>query len=206
MGTFVDEMAEFILAKEKPNIEKVLNEVTENIRKDFAIETYRLIDKYYETYEPMYYVRLYNRNGRGSKRTLGRSKGGVTKSSPRGKNKAGHANGLSLHSAITKGGENHPLIGVAGGNYVDGFVAGVVFDESYFKNDNMRHIDKGDNFSEWNIVENFLFAGEGGYGDWRSDPRSGYSELPADQELDTYMDNYYNTLYKHFENAKNKIK
>ena len=200
MGNFVDEMADYILSQERPEIEKAMKKVTENIRKDLAKETYRLIDKYYETYEPMYYVRIYSRNGRGSKRTLGRNKGGVTKSKPRGKN-----NGVSLHAAIVRGGENHPLIGVAGGNYVDGFVAGVVFDESYFKNNNMRHIGKGPNFTEWNIVENFLFAGEDGYGDWRR-WANGYNELPADQELEAYMGSYESTLIKHCSKASKKFK
>lgn len=190
MKDFVNEMVDLIIENEIPRIDKIMNEVTRNIRDDFAQETYRLLDNYYDDYTPIHYVRLY-----GAKRKL-RTK---TTRKPR-------AGGVSLHAAITRQGADGPAIGISGGSFYDGYVGGVIFDEDYFKGNSMRHLGKGKDFSEWNIVENFLFAGEGtGYGDWRSVSAADYNQHSADAAMNMYMNFYGPILDKHYENALKKF-
>ena len=68
----------------------------------------------------------------------------------------------------------------------------------------MRHIGKGSKFTEWNIVENFMFAGEGGYGDIRSYIDYGYPS--ADTELGLFMDLYGPTVDRYYKDALRKFK
>ena len=161
------------------------------IRTDFVRETYRLLDQYYDNYTPIRYVRVY-----GKKRKL-HTKSGTTTRKP----KAGQ---VSLYTAITRGGEGAPAIGVAGGSYYDGYIGGVVLDSDQFKRNGMRHIGKGSKFTEWNIVENFMFAGEGGYGDIRSYIDYGYPS--ADTELGHFMDLYGPTVDRYYKDALRKFK
>lgn len=188
MNDFTNELVNLIIEQESGRLDKVMQEVTTNIMKDFAKETYRLLDEYYENYTPIHYVRVYGRA-----RRL-RTKSGTTSGKPRGGQ-------VSLHIAISRGGENAPAIGVAGGNYADGYFGGIVLDESKFKGNGMRHIGKGNSFTEWNIVENFIYAGEGGYGDWRSTAQSGWNGVSADEQLRSYMARYKSQLDKHYNNA-----
>ena len=108
---------------------------------------------------------------------------------------------MSLHAAVFRGGENAPAIGYAGGSYDEGYYGGISFNSDYFKGNGMRHIGKGKNFTEWNIVENFLFAGQGGYGDWRSTEESGWTGTAADTEMQAFMDAYGPTFDRHYQNA-----
>lgn len=193
MKDFTNELVDLIIENEIPRLDKIMNEVTQKVRTDFAREVYRLLDEYYDNYTPIRYVRVY-----GAKRKL-RTKSGTTTRKPR-------AGQVSLHAAITRGGENAPAIGVAGGSYYDGYVGGVVLDEKKFKGNGMRHIGKGKGFTEWNIVENFMFAGEGvGYGDWRSVSVSGFSGHSADEAMNMFMDFYGPTLDKHYNDALKKF-
>lgn len=191
MKNFTDELIDMIIENEMPRIDKIMNEVTKNMSIDFAKETFRLLDEYYDNYTPIHYVRVY-----GKKRKL-RTKSGTTSRKPR-------AGQVSLHAAITRGGEDTPAIGVYGGSYYDGYIGGVVFDSSYFQKNSMRHIGKG--ISEWNIVENFLYAGEGvGVGDWRSVSTLGYSTPSADEAMNIYMDFYDPRFDEHYKNALKKF-
>lgn len=191
MRNFTDELVDMIIENEIPRIDKIMNEVTKNISIDFARETFRLLDEYYDNYTPIRYVRVY-----GQKRKL-RTKNGTTNRKPR-------AGQVSLHAAITRGGENDSAIGVYGGSYYDGYIGGVVFDSNYFQGNGMRHIGKG--ISEWNIVENFLYAGDGvGVGDWRSVSAAEYNEPSADEAMNVYMDFYGSTFDMHYKNALKKF-
>ena len=191
MRNFTDELVNLIIENEIPRIDKIMNEVTKNISIDFSREIFRLVDEYYDNYTPIRYVRVY-----GNKRKL-RTKKGTTSRKPR-------AGQVSLHAAITRGGENEPAIGVYGGSYYDGYVGGVVFDSSKFQRNGMRHIGKG--ISEWNIVENFLYAGDGvGVGDWRSVSEAEYNEPSADEAMNIYMDFYGPTFDTHYKNALKKF-
>ena len=191
MKDFTNELVDLIIENEVPRIDKIMNEVTKNIQTDFAREVYKLLDQYYDNYTPIRYVRVY-----GKKRKL-RTKSGKTTRKPR-------AGQVSLHAAITRGGEDAPAIGVSGGSYDTGYVGGIVLNADYFNGNHMRHIGKGKNFSEWNIVENFMFAGEGGYGDIRS--YVDYSFPSANEEMSRFMDAYGSTLDKHYNDALKNIR
>lgn len=191
MKDFTNELVDLIIENEKKNLDKIMDTVTQKITVDFARETYRLLDQYYDNYTPIRYVRVY-----GEKRKL-RTKSGTTTRKP----KAGQ---VSLHAAITRGGEDAPAIGVTGGSYEDGYVGGIVLDPDKFKGNDMRHIGKGKDFTEWNIVENFMFAGEGGYGDIRS--YVDYSYPSADAELNLFMDSYGSKVDKYYNDALSKIR
>ena len=191
MKDFTNELVDLIIENEKKNLDKIMDTVTQKITADFARETYRLLDQYYDNYTPIRYVRVY-----GEKRKL-RTKSGTTTRKP----KAGQ---VSLHAAITRGGEDAPAIGVTGGSYEDGYVGGIVLDSDKFKGNDMRHIGKGKDFTEWNIVENFMFAGEGGYGDIRS--YVDYSYPSADAGLNLFMDSYGSKVDKYYNDALSKIR
>lgn len=191
MKDFTNELVDLIIENEVPRIDKIMNEVTKNIQTDFAREVYKLLDQYYDNYTPIRYVRVY-----GKKRKL-RTKSGKTTRKPR-------AGQVSLHAAITSGGEDAPAIGVAGGSYDSGYVGGIVLDADYFRGNGMRHIGKGKNFTEWNIVENFMFAGEGGYGDIRSYVEYNYPS--ADAELNLFMNSYGSKVDKYYNDALSKVR
>ena len=191
MKKFTDALADLIIENEIPRIDNIMREVTKNISIDFVKEMFVLIDAYYDNYTPIRYVRVY-----GPKRTL-KTKNGKTKRKPSGGQ-------VSLHAAVTRGGEGAPAIGVSGGSFEEGYFGGIAFDPGMFSGNDMRHIGKGSNFSEWNIVENFLFAGEGGYGDIRS--HIGYSHPSADKVMWDFMQNYDTQLDMHYQNALNKFR
>jgi hypothetical protein len=186
MKKFTDALADLIIKNEIPRIDNIMREVTQNISIDFAKEMFALIDAYYDNYTPIRYVRVY-----GPKRKL-RTKSGKTKRKPRGGQ-------VSLHAAVTRGGEGAPAIAVSGGSFEEGYFGGIAFDPINFSENGMRHIGKGEKFSEWNIVENFLFAGEGGYGDIRSHIE--YSHPSADQAMWDFMQNYDTQFDMHYKNA-----
>lgn len=190
MKKFTDALADLIIENEIPRIDNIMREVTKNISIDFAKEAFRLVDEYYDNYTPIQYVRVY-----GSKRTLRTKSGKTTRKAKGGQ--------VSLHAAITRGGEGSPAIGVSGGSFEEGYFGGIAFDPGMFTGNGMRHIGKGSNFSEWNIVENFLFAGEGGYGDIRS--HIGYNYPSADQEMWNFMQNYDTKFDTHYQSAFNKF-
>lgn len=193
MRDFTDALVDAIVNNERDRIDRIMEEVTMNIQKDFANKMYELLDEYYENYEPIRYVRLYGR-----KKKLRR---GATQMKPK-------KGGVSLHAAITRGGENAPAIGYVGGDYEEGYYGGISFNPDYFRgaDNHIRHIGKGKNFTEWNIVENFLFAGDGGYGDWRSTSESGWTGTSADTEMQAFMNSYDQRLRQHYNNALNKNK
>ena len=191
MKKFTDALADLIIKNEMPRIDNVMREVTEKISIDFAKEMFKLIDAYYDNYTPIRYVRVY-----GPKRKL-RTTSGTTKRKPR-------RGQVSLHAAVTRGGEEAPAIGVSGGSFEEGYFGGIAFDPENFSGDKMRHIGKGKDFSEWNIVENFLFEGEGKYGDIRSYLDGGGPS--ADQVMWEYMQNYDTKFDMHYKNAlKNNL-
>lgn len=186
MKEFIDALADIIIQNEIPRIDNVMREVTEKISIDFAKKVFSLVDEYYDNYTPIRYIRVY-----GPKRKLNTKSGKTSRRPMRGQ--------VSLHAAITRGGENTPAIGIAGGSFEEGYFGGVVFDPEKFKGNGMRHIGKGKDFTEWDIVENFLFAGEGGYGDIRSHIE--YNHLSADKEMWGFMNSYDKQLRSYFDIA-----
>lgn len=196
MKDFASIMADIVIETERERIDGMLTELTKKIRDDFVNEVYRLIDEYYDNYVPVRYVRLY-----APKRKL-KTKKGTTKATP----KTSKSGTVSLYEAIHRQDADGPIIGVYGGSIEEGYVGGVVFDSSelgYRKG--MRHPDKG--ISEWNIIENFVYAGEGvGTGDWRSQSAADYSEPSADAMLNMFMNSYASAFDRHYKTIYNKWK
>ena len=190
MKDFTDQLVDLIIENEKPRIDKIMNEVTKKISTDFANTMFGLIDKYYENYDPIRYVRVYSKRGKYVK------------------NRKPLSGQVSLHAAITRSGADGAAISFSGGSYYDGYVGGIQFDESKFKGNGMRHVGKG--ISEWNIVENFLFAGTGVNsdgenltGDWRSQIE--YEHPSADAEMVAYMSTYGSTVDKYYKDALKNV-
>ena len=191
MKDFTDRLVDLIIQNETSNVNKIMDEVTKKVSVDFAAKMFGLIDKYYETYEPVSYVRVYGKRGN------------------RMKNRHPKGGQVSLHAAITRGGVDSAAISFSGGSYYEGYVGGIQFDESKFQGNGMRHIGKG--IEEWDIVENFLFAGQGVNSDMeklKGDIRSAidYEYPSADLEMIQYMSMYGSTLDKYYNDALKKIR
>lgn len=203
MKNFTDVLVDTIITNERDRLDRVMNEVTKKISQDFAAEMFNLIDAYYDNYDPTRYVRIYGKKGK----YLSGKKG---------------PGGVSLHAAITRGGvENADLSKNIDDHYKNGdlsYVGGIEFDSDYFRDadNHIRHKnrmkkDKDGNstreprISEWNIVENFIYAGEGvGTGDWRS--QISYQYPSADAAMKAFMDSYGPTFDKHYKDAlKNNL-
>ena len=189
MKDFIDELAKEIVNEAKKDIDKRMKPLLQNIVVDLTQETFRLIDQYYQTYVPIRYIRLH------PPRTL-RSGKTPTRKSP--------SKGPSLHKAITR--NSGEALSFTDWSYKDGmytYYAGIEFDEDDFKGNNMYHQGKG--IEEWDIVEQFLYAGEGrAKGDTRSYPivsHTDYNYDSADVELNRFIANYDAQFDKHFKNA-----
>ena len=194
MKDFIDELAKEIVNEAKKDIDKRMEPLMKSIVADLTQETFRLIDQYYQTYVPIRYIRLH------PPRTL-RSGKKPNRKSP--------SKGPSLYTAITRAkGEALSFIddGVKDNMYV--YYAGITFDEDDFKGNSMYHAKKG--IEEWDIVEGFLYAGEGrAHGDVRSYPilsHSDYNYDSADVELNRFIANYDTQFDKHFKKAFPKSK
>lgn len=186
MKDFIDALAEDIVNDAKDDIKNKMQGLMQNIVKDLANETVRLIDKYYQTYAPIRYVRLH------PPRTLRSGK------EPKGKSRS---KGPSLHRAITRNPQE--VLGYMDMMYRDGnevYLVGLEFDEDDFKGNSMFHQHKG--ISEWDILEGFLYAGEGkAHGDTRSYPtvsHQDYNYDSADVELNMFINNYDTLFDQHF--------
>ena len=189
MKDFIDALAEDIVNDTKNIIDYGMQKLMQNIVNDLTKETVRLIDKYYQTYAPIRYVRLH------PPRTLRSGK------EPRRKSPS---KGPSLYRAITR--NPNEVLGYTDMMYRDGslvYFVGLEFDEDDFKGNNMYHADKG--ISEWDILEGFLYAGEGkAKGDARSYPtvsHQDYNYDSADAELNMFINNYDTLFNQHFKKA-----
>ena len=194
MEDFIDALAKDIVNDARDDINNRMQGLMQNIVKDLANETVRLIDKYYQTYAPIRYVRLH------PPRTLRSGK------EPKHKSRS---KGPSLHTAITR--NPYEVLGYMDMMYRDGnevYFAGLIFDEDDFKGNDMYHAGKG--ISEWDIVEQFLYAGEGrAKGDVRSYPivsHQSYNYDSADAELNMFINNYDTLFDQHFKKAFRNVK
>ena len=186
MKDFADVLINKIIENERSRIDKIMKYTTEQVSKDFALVMNRFLDMYYDDYDPTSYVRVYGKRGR---YLSGRTK------------KPGE---ISLHAAVSRndgslersGGTLQPVGQVS-------YVGGIEFDESNFKGNKMKHLKRG--IEEWDIVQNFLYAGEGvGNGDWRSEIE--YSAPSADKMMREYMDGYDPLFDKHYNDALKKFR
>lgn len=190
MSGFADEIVQTIISTEIPKIQNIIQEVAKNIQKDVVNKTYSVIDKFYQDYSPEVYIRIDDYKAKPSKR---RDKKGNRLVRKRDRN-------ISLKSAVTKGMDSdQPAIGIceplAEGL---GWQAGVIFDEGYFQR-NMRHSYKGKNFTEWDIVEDFLWGVHGNESVATTDPSAGW-------ELYEFINTYQSTFDKHYKDACKKFR
>lgn len=189
MKDFIDALAEDIVNEAKKDIDDGMQKLMQNIVEDLTKETVRLIDQYYQTYAPIRYVRLHK------PRTLRSGK------EPKGKSPS---KGPSLHRAITR--NPNEVLGYMDMMYRDGnpvYFVGLEFDENDFNGNAMYHAGKG--IAEWDILEGFLYAGEGkARGDARSYPtvsHQSYNYDSADAELNMFINNYDTLFDQHWKKA-----
>lgn len=182
MDSLIDALAKDIADSARKQIDDGMDKLMQAIVQDLTQETVRLIDQYYQTYAPIRYVRLHK------PRTL-RSGKEPNRKSP--------SKGPSLHKAITR--NPNEVLGYMDKLYNDSnqtYFVGLEFDEDDFKGNNMYHAKKG--ISEWDILEGFLYAGEGkAKGDTRSYPTVSHQDYNYDSasvELERYINNY-DTLF-----------
>ena len=108
------------------------------------------------------------------------------------------ATDVSLQSALKALDEgSQPAIGVCKRmDGVLGYQAGVLFDESKLK---MKHAIKGKGFTEWDIVEDFLWGVHGNDDIFVTEPSAGWV-------LYEYINSYKSTFDKHYKAACKKFK
>jgi hypothetical protein len=194
MKDFIDALAEDIVNDARKIIDYGMQKLTQSIVEDLTQETVRLIDQYYQTYAPIRYVRLH------PPRTLRSGKEPKRKSPSKGP---------SLYKAITRNPQE--ILGYTDMMYRDGnpiYFVGLEFDENDFKGNSMYHAGKG--ISEWDILEGFLYAGEGkAKGDTRSYPTVSHQDYNYDSaavEIERFINNYDELFDKHYNKAFSKVK
>ena len=193
MKDFTNELVNLIIQNETPRLNNIMQDVSKNIQKDTIQKTKDVVDKFYQDYtseQGRVYIRVDEYRTTPSKR---RNKNGNRLVRKRDRN-------VSLRSAILNGmmsndegavGVCRPLDGILG------WQAGVLFDESYFQR-HMKHSDKGKNFTEWDIVEDFLWGVHGNESIYTTDPSAGY-------ELYEFIETYKSKFDKHYNNACKKF-
>jgi hypothetical protein len=195
MKDFTDQLAKLIITNERSRMDKIMEQTMAEVSKDFEAAIIRYLDMYYDNYDPTSYVRVYGKKGKYMSGQMPKHKGQV-----------------SLHAAVSrKDGSLYSFSTPMHPNGYVSYIGGIEFDESNFKGNGMKHLtrtDKNGNarISEWDIVENFLYAGDGvGKGDWRSVAASGYDAQSPDELMGEFMGRYYSTFYAHFRKAIRKF-
>lgn len=193
MQGFHNTITNLIIQNETPRLNGIMQEVSKRIQNDFIEKTKEVVDKFYQDYtqaDGRVYIRVDEYRATPSKRRDSKGNRLVRK---RDRN-------VSLRSAITNGlmrddegavGVCRPLDGMLG------WMSGVLFDESYFQS-HMKHSYKGDGFTEWDIVEDFLWGVHGNESVYITDPSAGY-------ELYEFINNYKPKFDKHYNDVCKKF-
>lgn len=182
MKDFTDQLINLIIKHEKTRVDKIMQYTAEQVSKDFALVMMRFLDMYYDNYDPTSYVRVYGKRGKNM----------------HGRNPVGGQ--ISLHAAVSRDDGKLERSGVS--DDLNGYVGGIEFDDENFNGGGIYHRKKG--IEEWDIVKNFIFAGDGvGKGDWRS--VVGYSAPSPNELMSNYMDMYDPIFDRHYRNALNKF-
>lgn len=203
--SFADAVAGAIIETEKARLNDIMGYVANKIQGDFVAVTYNVIDAFYADYTqpPRIYIRTDEYKKRHNLDKNGRKhdkKGHLSKMS---KTEIRRKNDKSLMSAIKDLDESgQPAIGICQPIAIDGIIgyqAGVLFDEDYFNNESgMKHSVKGSNFTEWDIVEDFLWGVHGNESVYTTTPSAGYV-------LAQYIDTYQSRFDKHYKDACRKF-
>lgn len=193
MKDFTNKLVNLIIQNETPRLNDIMQEVSKKIQNDVIQKTYEVVDKFYQDYtraDGRVYIRVDEYRATPSKR---RSKNGNRLVRKRDRN-------VSLRSAITNGmmrddegavGVCRPLDGILG------WESGVLFDEGYFQR-HMKHSYKGSGFTEWDIVEDFLWGVHGNEGVAITEPSAGYELYEFIETYKPKFDRHYNDACKKF--------
>lgn len=194
MEGFTDDLKTLIGQKEADRLDNIMYEVAQKIQGDLVGVTYNVIDAFYEDYT--------RADGRRYIRTdeykHPHGKGGKFRYKKRKEWGSSRNDDVSLKAAIKQMRNNEPAIGVCrplDGMY--GYQAGVIFDEEKLSAQ-MRHSVKGDNFTEWDIVEDFLWGVHGNEAVYTTTPSAGWV-------LYEYINSYKTRFDKHYKNAIKKF-
>jgi hypothetical protein len=187
MKDFTNELVNLIIQNETPRLNDIMQEVSKKIQRDVINKTKSVIDQFYQDYSPEVYIRVDDYRSTPSKR---RDKRGNRLVRKRDRN-------VSLRSTVTKNWDSdQPAIGVC--RPLDGILgweSGVLFDEGYFQR-HMKHSHKGSNFTEWDIVEDFLWGVHGNESVATTEPSAGYELYEFIETYKTKFDRHYNDACK----------
>jgi len=192
MKDFTDGLMTLISQNEAKRLDNVMYDVAQKIQGDLVAVTYNVIDAFYEDYtrdQGRTYIRT-------DEYKHPRGKNGKFRYKNRSEWK--RSNDVSLRSAIKSMESGVPAIGVC--RPIDsrfGYQAGVIFDEEQLSK-KMRHSVKGNNFTEWDIVEDFLWGVHGNEAVYTTTPSAGYV-------LYNYVNSYKTRFDKHYKDAIKKF-
>lgn len=199
MKDFEKSLTNLIVNNERGRLSSVLGEVASKIQQDMVATTYGLIDAFYQDYQipPRIYIRTdeYKAKHNNQKDKKGRWRPKKSDMEFR------RGRDVSLMTAVkSMNADGQPAIGVCkpfdGEDWSNGGYAGVIFDESYFES-KMKHSVKGVNFTEWDIVEDFLWGVHGNENVHTTTPSAGYA-------LHQYVNSYKPRFDTHYKNALKK--
>ena len=193
MKDFTDDLVTLIGQQEAERLDNIMYDVAQKIQGDVVAVTYNVIDAFYEDYTRemgRQYIRTdeyKHPHGKGGRfRYKNKNEWGSLRNDD-----------ISLRSALKRMENGEPAIGVCRPlDSMYGYQAGVIFDEEVLSK-TMRHSIKGDNFTEWDIVEDFLWGVHGADGVHNTTPSAGWA-------LYDYINSYKPRFDKHDKNAIKK--
>jgi hypothetical protein len=208
MKNFTDELVDIIIQGETPRLDAIMQDVAKKIQGDMVAVTYSALDMFYQDYMPpdRKYIRVdeYHKRHKMDKYGRVRDKNGriIKKSAAKeslSETERRRANDRSLMTAMkAMKASGQPAIGVC--RPIDGlfgYQAGVIFDEEVAKR--MHHSDKGNGFTEWDIVEDFLWGVHGNEDVYTTTPSAGWV-------LYEYVSSYKPRLDMHYKSALRKYR
>ena len=194
MKNFVNDLANLIMENERERLDNIMYEVAKKIQGDVIAVTYNVIDAFYQDYtraDGRIYIRT-------DEYKHPQGKGGKFRNKKRSEWNSLRNSDVSLRSAVKAKDGGQPAIGVCKPSEMGfGYQAGVTFDENYFEKA-MKHSVKGDNFTEWDIVEDFLWGVHGADGVYETTPSAGWA-------LYEYINSYKSRFDKHYKDACKKF-
>lgn len=195
MKSFVNDLVDLITENEKDRLNNIMYDVAQKIQGDVIAVTYNVIDAFYEDYtidKGRVYIRTDEYKHPHGTDGKFRRKTNVERGSSRN-------NDVSLMTAIKRMENGEPAIGVC--RPLDGYFgyqAGVIFDEETIAN-KMRHSSvNGKNFTEWDIVEDFLWGVHGNEAVYTTTPSAGWALCEYINSYKTRFDKHYNDALKKF--------
>lgn len=183
------------MQNETERLDNIMYEVAQKIQGDMVAVTYNVVDAFYQDYT--------RADGRKYIRTdeykHPHGKGGKFRYKKKKEWRSSRRNDVSLRSAMKSKLNDEPAIGVCrplDGMY--GYQAGVIFDEERVAS-KMKHssVQGREDFTEWDIVEDFLWGVHGNESVYTTTPSAGLV-------LYDYLNSYKPRFDKHYKNACKK--